>query len=76
MLLQQSDLAFFHLLCASYNNPDEQVGNRHKSKDLVNQVDHTICVWSYNKDGPNCQRLMRPEFFFGSTSCFHIARTF
>ncbi len=34
-----SDLAFFHLLCTSYNTPDKQVVNRHKPGDLVDQVD-------------------------------------
>ncbi len=73
MSLQLSDLAFFYLLCASHSTSDERVENCHEVRDLVDQVDYTACVWSYSEDGPNCLRLIMSEFFFGSTSCFHIA---
>ncbi len=70
-----SQLSFFHLLCASHSTPDEQVENCHEPGDLVDQVDHTTCVWSHSEDGPNRLRLMMPVFFFESTSCFHIFGT-
>ncbi len=75
MLSQLSDLAFFHLLYASHSTLDERVGNCHEPGDLVNLVDHTAYVWSHSEDGPNRLRLMMPEFFFKSTSYFHIADT-
>ncbi len=75
MSSQLSDLAFFHLLCASHSTPDERLGNRHEPGNLVDQVDRTACVWSHSEDGPDRLRLMMPEFFFGSTSCFHITGT-
>ncbi len=76
MSSQLLDLAFFYLLCASHSTPDERVGNCHEPGDLVDQVDCTAYVWSHSEDGPDRLRLMMPEFFFGSTSCFHIAGTF
>ena len=75
MSSQLSDLAFFYFLYAFYDTLDKQVGNPHKPRDLVDQVNHTACVWSYYEDGPDCLHFMIPKFFFGSTSCFHIART-
>ncbi len=75
MSSQLSDLAFFYLLCTSPSTPDEWVGNRHKPGDLVDQVDCTAYVWSHSEDGPKCLRLLMSEFFFGLTSCFHIAGT-
>ncbi len=75
MSSQPSDLAFFHLLCASHSTPDERVGNCHEPGDLVDQVDCTACIWSHSEDRPDRLRLIMPEFFFGSTSCFHIAST-
>ena len=35
MLLQLSDLEFFHLLCAFYKIPNKQIGNYDKPGDLV-----------------------------------------
>ena len=75
MSSQLSDLIFFHLLYTSHDTPDERVGNRHESGNLIDQVDCTTYVWSYSKDRPDCLRLIMPKFFFGSTSCFHITGT-
>ncbi len=76
MSSQLSDLAFFHLLCASHSTPNEWVGNRHKPGDVIDQVDRTTCIWSHSQDGPDRLRFMIPEFFFRSTSCFYIVGTF
>ncbi len=64
MSSQLSDLQFFHLLCAFHKTPDEQVGNRDKSGDLVDQVDRDSCTWSYGNGELGCLRLIMSEFFF------------
>ncbi len=75
MSSQLSDLQFFHLLCASHETPDERVGNCDEPGDLVDQVDRDSCAWSHGDGEPAYLRLIMPEFFFRSTSAFHIAGT-
>lgn len=75
MLLQLSDLEFFHLLCTSHETFDERVGNHDKPGDLVNQVDCDSYVWSHKDDKLAYLHLIMPKFFFRSTSNFHIAGT-
>ena len=63
MSSQLSNLIFFHLLYAFYHTLDKQVGNCYKLGNLVDEVNNTICVWFYSKNGSNYLHLMMPEFF-------------
>lgn len=76
MSLQLSDIEFFYLLCTSHETLNEQVRKCNKPGNLVDQVDCSdSCAWSYRDGKPACLRLIIPEYFFQSTSAFHIAGT-
>lgn len=75
MLLQLSNLEFFHFLYSFHKIPDERIGNYHKSRYLIDQIDHDSCIWSHNEDKLAYVRLMITEFFFRSINFFYIAGT-
>lgn len=58
MLLQLSNMAFFHLLCVPHYTPDEPIRNHQKSRDLFDQVNRNAYVWSYSEDGTACLRFI------------------
>ena len=64
MLLQQSDLEFFHLLCTSHKTPYKQVENCNKPGNLVDQIDSNFYVWSHKNGELAYLRLIISKYFF------------